>query len=142
MIFKKRDTTKVYRNGQIVLPQGNHAKVMGLVEAGRVEVFHKSEDGEETVYRVLGPNESFGVDTLFNNRPRHSGVRALGKATVSIMDRRDFIRYAQAEPMLACTILKTICRRISEIDEEMRQKNGDLSNLDSPPDNPQQIVGD
>lgn len=133
MMFDKLSTARTYQNGQVILPQGNLARVMGLVEAGRVEVYHKSEDGEEIIYQVLGPNESFGVDTLFNENPRHSGVRALGKASVSIMDRRDFIRRTEADPMLATMVLKSICRRISEVDEDIRQKNSSMQS-ELPPD--------
>lgn len=121
MIFNRYNTSKVYRNGQIILPQGSVLPVMGLIEAGRVEVFRKSEDGEETVFGILGPNESFGVDSLFNDRPRRTGVRALGKATVAIMDKRDFIRRAQSDPQLAYTVLKSVFQRIREIDKKSQK---------------------
>ena len=129
MLFNRYNTSKVYGNGQIILPQGSRLPVMGLIEAGRVEVFHKSEDGDETIFQVLEPNQSFGVDSLFNKRPRRTGVRAVGKATVAIMDKRDFIRRTQIDPQLAFNVLRSVFRRILEIDEISQQKD-----IDSTPD--------
>ena len=118
MLFGRHNTSRVYKDGQIILPQGHRGKVMGVIEAGRVEIFHKTEDGEETVHTVLGPNETFGVDSLFNDCPRFSGVRAIGRATVSIMDRRDFIRHTHSDPQLAFIVLKSVFQRIRKADEK------------------------
>jgi len=115
-MFRRRETSRFYRDGEIILPQGDSKPLMGLIESGRVEVFEKSPDGEEVVHRVLQANDSFGVDSLFGNRPRRTGVRAAGKARVAIMDRRDFIRRTQEDPRLTMNVLRSVCRRIRELD--------------------------
>lgn len=115
-MFRNSETARVYRDGEIVLPQGDGRPLMGLVESGRVEIFEKSTDGDEVVHRVLGAGDAFGVDSLFDDRPRRTGVRAAGRARVALLDRRDLIRRTQREPRLTMNVLKTVCRRIREID--------------------------
>ena len=115
-MFRRHETSRLYRDGEIILPQGDRKPLMGLIESGRVEVFEKSPEGEEIVHRVLHANDSFGVDSLFGNRPRRTGVRAAGKARVAIMDRRDFIRRTQEDPRLTMNVLRSACRRIRELD--------------------------
>jgi len=119
LLFKHLNSSNDYGDGQVVVPQGSVGQIMGLVEKGHVEVFQKTVDGDETVYRVLESGETFGVDSLFRDEPRRTGIRALGKARVAIMDRRDFIRRTQETPQLAFTVLQSVCLRISEMDKKM-----------------------
>jgi len=119
MWFNDDGVSKQYRNGQIILPQGFVGQAMGLVEDGQVEVFFKTEEGDETICRVLGSNEMFGVDSLFENKPRRTGIRALGKAKVALMDRRNFIRYTHREPQLAFNVLQSVCYRIKKMGEKL-----------------------
>ncbi len=114
MLFRTNNNSKTYRDGQIILHQGHFGESMGLVEQGRVEVFHKTDDGEETVYRVIGAHGVFGIDSLFSGRPRSSGIRAVGRVRVAIMNRRDFIRRSQSDPGLAFSVLRLICHRLRE----------------------------
>ncbi len=127
MLFKDFSNARNYRKGQIILPQGFLGQAMGLVETGQVEIFSKTVDGEETVYRVLGANETFGVGSLFDNQARHTGVRALTKARVAVMDRRDLIRRTHNNPQLAFDVLRTVCQRIKEMGEESQRKDSKVS---------------
>ena len=113
---------KKYLDGQVVLAQGFVGQAMGVVEKGRVTVFHKSPDGEESIYRILGPTETFGVSSLFDAKPRHTGIRASGTAWAAVMDRRDFIRRIHDDPQLAFGILRSLCLRISEMGNALQGK--------------------
>ncbi len=121
--LKGRRSGKKYLDGQVVLTQGFVGQAMGVVEKGRVAVFHKTPDGEESVYQILGPMETFGISSLFDNEPRHSGIRAVGTARVALMDRRDFIRRIHNDPHLAFCVLRSLCWRIKEMGNALQEKN-------------------
>ncbi len=112
-----------YRDGQVILPQGSNQQAMGFVIDGEVEVYQKTLDGEETILDVLGPNDSFGVHSLFEEIPRPSGIRARGRARVALMGAREYIRLTHETPHLTFQILKSISRRLKELSEELKQKN-------------------
>ncbi len=120
MFFSSIRSSKSYRNGRIILPQGHTGQAMGIIEAGEVEIYHKGEDGSETVYTTLGPGEMFGVDSLFSDQPRGSGIRAVGSARVSIMNRREFIRRAHHQPHMAYHALQSVCQRLQEVDDDLQ----------------------
>lgn len=126
--YKDNKTYKCFRNGQVIVPQGHTNQAIGLVETGQVEVFQKTADGEDSVFITLKKNDTFGIGSLFDNHERQTGVRAVNKALVTLMDRRDFIRRIHKDPQVAFNVLKSLCHRIKEMSEELHDKRCELKN--------------
>ncbi len=113
---------RTYRDGQVVLIQGETSQAFGIILKGQVEVYHKSVDGEDSVYRVLKAPETFGVHSLLETIPRPSGIRALGTARVILLDRVGFLRTVHEHPQMAFQILKTVSLIIKRMSDELKQK--------------------
>ncbi|MBT3203087.1 MAG: cyclic nucleotide-binding domain-containing protein [Gammaproteobacteria bacterium] len=125
---KDCNTVKKYHHGQVILPQGFSGQAMGLVEKGRVEIFQKNEDGEDTALKMLNTNDMFGIGSLFGELERQTGVRSINKSIVTIMDRRDFIRRIHKNPQVAFDVLKSLCLRIKDMSEEVHDQRQELKN--------------
>ncbi len=125
---KDCNTVKKYHHGQVILPQGFSGQAMGLIEKGRVEIFRKSEDGEDTALKMLNTNDMFGIGSLFGELERQTGVRSINKSIVTIMDRRDFIRRIHKNPQVAFDVLKSLCLRIKDMSEEVHDQRQELKN--------------
>lgn len=125
MMFRRSqasaDPFRDYDNGRIIVPQGSDRQVMGLVGAGQVEVFRKTPDGDETVFGVLSKGDTFGTYSLFEAVPRPTGIRALGRARVALMDNREFIRYVHDNPELAFRMLTALSRRLQSLATDLRR---------------------
>ncbi|MCK4709791.1 MAG: cyclic nucleotide-binding domain-containing protein, partial [Gammaproteobacteria bacterium] len=120
--YKKNNTFKCFSHGQIIVAQGFSGQAMGLIKEGQVEIFKKSADGEDTVLKTLKKNDMFGIGSLFGDDQRQTGVRAVNKVLVTLMDRRDFIRRIHKEPQVAFNVLESLCYRIKQMSEEVQDK--------------------
>jgi CRP-like cAMP-binding protein len=109
-----------YRDGEIIVHQGDLGDCMYVVLEGRVEVLR--DQGARTVrLAVLGGGEVFGEMALFEHEPRCATVRALGEARVLTVDKKGFLRRVHEDPSLAFRILRMMSHRIREMDAELAQ---------------------
>ncbi|MBF0459869.1 MAG: cyclic nucleotide-binding domain-containing protein [Magnetococcales bacterium] len=113
---------RTYRDGQVVLMQGDTSSSFGLLMRGQVEVYHKTVDGEDTVYRVLQAPDIFGIHSLMETMPRHSGIRALGTARILLLDRVGFLRTVHEHPQMAFQVLKKVSLIIKRLSDELKQR--------------------
>jgi CRP-like cAMP-binding protein len=109
---------KLYKDGDIIVTQGETGHEMFVVQQGNVEVIVSGHEGE-IVLSVLEPGEVFGEMALFTRKPRSATVRAKGEARVMTIDKRGFFKRAQEDPSLAFRILQKMSERIQQLDEEI-----------------------
>ncbi len=108
-----------YEVGSIVLPQGCTQRIMGLIGKGSVEVFCKTQEGEETVFGVLTKGDTFGTYSLFYDVPRPTGIRVRDRARIALLNSRDFIRYSHHNPTMTFNVLTAASRRINNINRDL-----------------------
>jgi CRP-like cAMP-binding protein len=108
---------KVYRDGEVIIRQGEVGDCMFVIQAGRVGVFREKE-GKEVPLAVLGEKDFFGEMAIFEREVRSATVRAIGEVRVLTVDKRTLLRRIQEDPSLAFRILQEMCRRIRRLDAE------------------------
>ena len=121
--LKKEETTnnslgKFYRDGEIIVNQGEEANCMYVIQEGFVEVFLIQAE-KEIHLATLQEGDFFGEIPLFERETRHTSVRAMGTVRVITVDRRTLNTSIQKDPSLAYRILQTMARRISVLSDEV-----------------------
>jgi len=115
---------KVYRDGEVIVRQGEAGDCMYVIQTGQVEAILEKE-GKEVRLAVLGEGDVFGEMALFEREERSATVRALGDVRVLTIDKRTFLRQIHEDPSLAFSILQKMSYRIRELDAELgRLKTG------------------
>lgn len=109
---------RVYRDGEVVVRQGDEGDCMYVVQAGEVEVVHAVE-GRERRLAVLSAGDFFGEMAVFEREVRSATVRALGDARILTVDKRTLLRRIQEDPLLALNLLRALSHRIRELDDEL-----------------------
>ncbi len=109
---------KTYRDGEIVVRQGDAGDCLFVVQEGQLEVV-REDGGKETLLRVVGKDEIVGEMAIFERRTRSATVRARGEARVLTLDRKNFLRRVGEDPSLAFRILETQSRRIRDLTEQL-----------------------
>ncbi len=119
---------KEYREGEIIVRQGDEGNCMFVVQDGQVEVV-MAGDGREKRLAVLGQGEFFGEMAIFDKKPRSATVRALSNARVLSVDKRNFLTRIHEDPSIAFRLVQTMSRRIRDLNEELaRYKDLDPTN--------------
>ncbi|HRQ66550.1 MAG TPA: cyclic nucleotide-binding domain-containing protein [Xanthomonadaceae bacterium] len=86
--------------GETIIRQGDEGDCYFVITEGRVQVVREADDGlNEDELGQIGVGRGFGEEALLSGQPRNATVRALTRATVMRLDKKDFARLLQA-PML------------------------------------------
>ena len=115
---------KTYRDGEVIVRQGEAGDCMFVVQGGDVEVLRENEKQKEVRLAVLHEKDFFGEMALFDREVRSATVRALGEARVLTVDRKSFLRRVHEDPSLAFRIVEQMSHRIRELDAEMIRLKG------------------
>ena len=72
--------------GAQLLREGEHARSMFVVRAGEIAILKHSKHGAEHKLAVLKPGDCVGEMSLIDIQPRSATARALGPATLYVLD--------------------------------------------------------
>ena len=109
---------KVYKDGEIIVQQGDEGNCMYVVQAGKVEVV-KEEQGQKISLGVLSKGEFFGEMALFERERRSATILAQGEARVLTIDKKTLLRRIQEDPTLAFRLLENLSKRIRELNARL-----------------------
>jgi CRP-like cAMP-binding protein len=108
----------VYGDGEVIVREGEMGNCMYVIQEGQVEVVVK-QDGEEVRVRTLSKNDFFGEMAIFEHELRTATVRALGKARVLTIDKRNLLQGIHEDPSLAFRIIEMMSHRIRDLTERL-----------------------
>jgi len=114
---------KVYKNGEIIVRQGDPGDCMYVIQDGFVEVIFESED-QDVELNVLGKDEFFGEMAVFNEEHRTATVRARGEARILTVNHKNLLKCIHEDPSLAYRLMQVMSERIDRLSEAV----ADLSN--------------
>ena len=113
------DLGRVYKDGEVVVREGEPGDCMYVVQSGRLEVLVTRAGGEQMRLRVMEAGDIFGEMALFNKEKRSATVRALGEAHVLTIDKKAFLRRVHEDPSIAFMILEKMSLRIRDLSREL-----------------------
>jgi CRP-like cAMP-binding protein len=109
---------KDYADREVIVKQGEPGNCMYVVQDGQVEAIAET-DGHEMRLRTLGPGEFFGEMCLFGTEKRSCTIRALGKARILTVDKKNFLGGIQEDPSLAFRMVKVMSQRIRDLTDRL-----------------------
>jgi len=117
---------KLYRDGEIVVQQGERGNCMYVVQEGTVEVSVDSGD-QQVQLRTLGKDEFFGEMAIFEHEVRTATVRAKGTVRLLSVDHKNLLHRIHEDPSLAYRLMEVMSGRIDQLSEEVARLNQKLS---------------
>lgn len=109
---------KEYKDGEVIIRQGEPGDCMFVIQEGEVEAVTESA-GHELKLRTMGVNEIFGEMALFEQETRTATIRARGAARVLTIDKRNFLGGVHEDPSLALRIVQTMSHRIRDLTDRL-----------------------
>ena len=109
---------KHYRDGEIIIRQGEMGDCMYVVQSGRVEVVQSSEHGMQHL-AFLETGDFFGEMSVFEKEVRSATVQSSGEARVLKVDKKTLLRRIREDPLLAVNLLQTMSHRIRDLNAEV-----------------------
>jgi CRP-like cAMP-binding protein len=109
---------KVFKDGEVIVQQGESGDCMYVIQQGEVEVLHKA-GREQQQLAVLGEGDFFGEMAIFDQAQRSATVRALGDVRLLTVDKATFLRRIAEDPSLAFRVVQKMSHRIRELNAEL-----------------------
>lgn len=109
---------KVYRDGDIIIRQGDWGDNMFVIQEGQVEIVVE-QDGQEVRLAVQGAGQPIGEMAIFEHQIRSATVRALGQARILTVDKKSVLRRIHEDPSLAYYMMQTMSQRVRELNAEV-----------------------
>jgi CRP-like cAMP-binding protein len=113
---------KVYRDGEVIIRQGDVGDCMYVIQEGQVEVL-VDQDGKEVQLGTREVGHFVGEMAIFDQKPRSATVRALGCARILTVDKESILRRIQQDPSLAYRMVQTMSHRIRGLSMELAVLN-------------------
>lgn len=110
---------KEIRRRQVIYLPGDPGNAVYLVNGGRVKVSKVTRDGKELTLAYRGPGEIFGEACLIDGGPREEMAEAMENALITEIQRAEFERLLQTQPMLGYRMTKVLAQRRREVEAKI-----------------------
>ena len=111
-LVKERSEFIEYRKNQIIYTEGSSADAFYCVVTGRVVIYTRDTDGNDTVLEYLHRGKYFGIISLLTNDVHSVSARALNDSTLLVIKKADFDFILKKIPLLAIDLSQTLSRRL------------------------------
>jgi CRP/FNR family transcriptional regulator, cyclic AMP receptor protein len=111
---------KEYLDGEIIIQQGESGECMYVIQEGQVEVIRELDDNRVRL-AIRDQGDFIGEMAIFEREVRMATVRALGKARVLTIDKRNLLSRIHSDPSLAYRLVQSMSARIRELSVEIAQ---------------------
>jgi CRP-like cAMP-binding protein len=112
------DLGKVYRDGEVLVRQGDAGDCMYVIQEGQAEIYME-RDGKEVLLRTASAGEVIGEMASFERVVRSASVRAKGDMRALTVDKRNFLKRINEDPSLAFRLVKLMSRKIRDMSDEV-----------------------
>jgi len=113
----KVTVVRQYKDGDVIVREGELGVAFYVVAQGQVEVFKGSGDSEQSL-TTLGEGSFFGEMALFDNHVRSASVRAKGPVECLVLTKWDFNAELSASGCrIATAMLAILARRIRNLQD-------------------------
>src|SRR5215213_10971597 len=114
--------TVEFKAGETIIAEGEAGETAFLIISGSVEVSISSAGHVKSI-GTLAAGDVFGEMSLIDAGPRSATVKAVTDTQCLVTTYNEFIATAQADPGRAFEFLKTLVRRLRQMNERMARIN-------------------
>ena len=106
---------------QVLTKEGAIGQEAFLIVSGRAHC----TVGDEVEVANLGPGDLFGEMSLLDGDRRSATVTADTDMTVTVFERREFVRLVETSPGVAMKLLAAMAARLRSVDLELKNRRTD-----------------
>lgn len=107
----------------VLCHKGDEVGDVFVIMSGRLRAFATGPDGDEIVFKHMGPGEVAGELGIFVEGKRTASMEALEPTTLLVIPRRDFIPVLRRFPDIALRMLQVVAARVIHLSEVVEDTN-------------------
>jgi CRP/FNR family transcriptional regulator/CRP/FNR family cyclic AMP-dependent transcriptional regulator len=111
-----------YSAGSYIFHEGDPANVLYVVVRGQVKIARLGSAGNEAVFAVLLPGDSFGELTLFDEDPvRSMDAEAMEPTECLTVERQALLAFVERNPAVVRRIIQVLRGYVRQVDESFSE---------------------
>ena len=118
LLLQEKAEVRSYKPDTLIFTENSPRKNLFIIEAGEVELFKTTPQGEETRLSFFRAYDFLGEGALMDDYPHSTSARALLATRAFLFSREAFFSMFEQHPAMAMKILSRVARVISR---RMRQ---------------------
>lgn len=103
-----------FKRNQIIYHEGDEPKNLYFIVSGLVGLFHISESGKETFFRVFGKDDILGHRSYFAEEPYHASSIALTPVVLAVISKEECKRICEVNPDLIIEVIRNISQDLGQ----------------------------
>jgi CRP/FNR family cyclic AMP-dependent transcriptional regulator len=119
LTYLPRKPLQEFAKGRVIYDHQQPNHYLYVVILGRVKVITTSDDGGQTVGRIVCPDGLFGESCLVTSNPRRESAVALDNATLMAWSRAEIEQQIEREPRLGLALSQFLVRQCMELQERI-----------------------
>lgn len=113
---------RTFATGRVLFRAGDAGDAMYLIEAGRVRIHLRDDDGDDVTLAELSGGDFFGEMAILDGKPRSADATVVEEARLAVLSHDDFHSLVRRDPEMAIQMLAAITARLRRTDEMLRQR--------------------
>ena len=110
---------QTFKRNHIIYHEGDFPRNLYFIVSGLVGLFHISEEGKETFFRVFGKDDIFGHRSFFAEEPYHASSVALSPVTLAVIAAEECNRICGDHPQLIKNIASIMAKDLGQAELRM-----------------------
>ena len=116
MPIRRQHDIQNFKDGEIIVREGDQANDMFVIRSGNVEIF-KTVGGHDVRLAVLDRGSFFGEMSVLEGQPRSATARAMGDTSLLVLRAGSLLLQIRRNPTFAFEMLQQMSRRIRELND-------------------------
>jgi CRP/FNR family cyclic AMP-dependent transcriptional regulator len=104
--------------GAALLSEGHSSEWVAIITSGRTKISYFTEEGEEVVLAIRGPETLLGELSAIDGGPPSATVTALEPTEAIVISVEDFMSFLESHPKAAVLMLKVLSHRLRDADRK------------------------
>ena len=112
--------TRNFPKNTVIINEGDVGNTVYILLAGRVRVYHGTDDGREVVLDVLGPGELIG-EMVLDGSPRSASVMTVEPCAMAFMSVATLREHLGNDPDIALLLVSELMGRLRRRSQSVKQ---------------------
>lgn len=109
--------TRTFRKGSYVFHEGDSGNALFVIDSGQIKISRVSRRGEEAVYAILGPADTFGeIALLTEDGVRTADAQAMELTECLVIPREVFLGFLERQPSVMLRVIRLLARYVQQLD--------------------------
>lgn len=117
--FDLNKSFTIYKKGQIIFNEGNHANGLYCIHQGKIKVYKLGSEGKEQIVRLAKNGEVLGYRALISNELYSATAEVLEPSMVCFIPKSAIFSVLDNDHELSLRMMKMLCRDLKNAEERL-----------------------